>query len=149
MNAVISEINEQAKNPQGEAITAKQLEREFSVSSGKIKALHRKNTQYGDVAAALAFAEKLPGGITNHNLNEVTRGKNRATWDQVASFFKIDAGSVAGRLSGVQKNIMTALAATSKGSAAGGVSQPVPASGGTGTNQGAAGQPNQEPGNVK
>jgi hypothetical protein len=147
--AAISQINEQARMPQGESIVAKQLERDFSVSGRKIKALHRDNTQYGDVAAALAFAEKLPGGITNSNLNEVTKGKNRATWDQVAKFFKIDVGIVAGRLSGVQENIKMALAESAKGSAAGGVSQPGAVSGGTGTTHGMGGQPNQEPGSVK
>ena len=85
LNAAISQINEQARNPQGESVIARQLEREFNVSSRKIKALHKENTQYGDVAAALAFAEKMRGGITNPNLNEVTRGKNKATWDQVAT----------------------------------------------------------------
>ena len=149
LDAAISQINEQARTPQGESIIAKQLERDFSVSSHKIKALHKDKMQYGDVAAALAFAEKLRGGITNYNLNEVTRGKNRATWDQVAKFFKIDVGSVAGRLSSVQENIKTALAESAKGSAAGGVSQPGAVSGGTGTSQGMGAQPNQEPGSVK
>ena len=124
LNAAISQINDQAKTPQGESIIAKQLERDFTVSSGKINALRKKNTQYGDVAAALAFAEKLKGGISNPNLNDVTRAKNGATWDKVAKYFKIDIGSVAGRLSGVQENVKTALAESAKGSAAGGVAAP-------------------------
>jgi hypothetical protein len=120
LNDAIAQINVQARGPQAEALIEKQLERDFSVSSRKIKALHQGKMEYGDMAAALALAEKLPGGITNHNLNEVTRGKNRATWDQVAAFFKIDLGSAAERVSGVQDNIVTALAGAGAGSAAGG-----------------------------
>ena len=90
------------------------------MNSRKIKALRRGTMEYGDMAAALALAEKMPGGITNHNLNEVTRGKNRATWEQVAEFFKIDVGSAADRVSGVQDQIEIALAGAGAGSAAGG-----------------------------
>lgn len=121
LNAEISKINEDAKLPQAEGVIAKQLADDFNVSSDRINILLGSMMQYGDVAAVLAFAEKLPGGITDRNMDEVMKVRFEGAWDDVAQNFGIDPGSIAGRLSSVQDGIQTALAESyDKGRAAGG-----------------------------
>lgn len=125
LNAQISQINEDSMQPQGESIIAKQLAADFNVSSDRIDVVVGNMMQYGDAAATLAFAEKLPGGITDRNVNEVMKIRYEGAWGDVARKFGIDPGSIAVRLSSVQDGIKTALAeSSSEGRAAGGVNQP-------------------------
>jgi hypothetical protein len=122
LNAQVSRISEDAKLPQGEGVVAKQLANDFKVSSDRINLVLGSMMQYGDVAATLAFAEKMPGGITDQNVNKVMNTRSRGAWTDVAQQFGIDPTTVAGRLSSVQDNIQTALAVSyDQGRAAGGV----------------------------
>ncbi len=124
LNAEISQINKDAKVPQGERIVAKKIADDFNVSIDRINVLLGGMMQYGDAAAVLAFAEKLPGGISNQNVNKVMDMRSKAAWDKVAQNLRIDPGSVAGRLSSVEDGIQTALAESyDRGRAAGGVDQ--------------------------
>ena len=121
LNAEISQINKDAQLPQGEAIIAEQLENDFNVSSDRISVLLGNMMQYGDAAAVRAFAEKLPEGITDRNVDEVTQSKFEGAWDQVAQNFGVAPGSIAGRLSCIEGGIQTALTESyGQGRAAGG-----------------------------
>lgn len=125
LNAEISKINQDAMVPQGESIVAKQLADDFSVTSDRINVVLGNMMQYGDVAAVLAFAEKLPGGITNPNVDRVMNIRSKGAWTDVAQNFGIDPAIAAGRLSSIQDNIQTALAESyDQGRAAGGVELP-------------------------
>ncbi len=122
LDAQVSKINEDAKVPQGAGVVAKQLANDFRVSSDRINIVLGSMMHYGDVAATLAFAEKLPGGITDQNVNEIMNTRSRGAWTDVAQKFGIDPTAVAGRLSSIQDNIQTALAVSyDQGRAAGGV----------------------------
>ncbi len=127
LNAEISMLNYHANMPEGDRIISKELVDEFKVSPDRITGLMLHNLKYGDVAAIFAFAEHLPGGITNYNVNEVMKAKtSKGTWDQVASNFDMDTSSVLDRLSAIEdsvhREIKTALAESSvAGTAAGGV----------------------------
>jgi hypothetical protein len=104
-----------------ESIVAKKLADDFDVSSDRINVLLGNMMRYGDVAAVLAFAEKLPGGITGRNVDEVMKIRFEGAWDDVAQNFDIDPATVAGRLSSVEDGIQTALAESyDQGRAAGG-----------------------------
>ncbi len=158
LNAEVSQINEDARQPLGESIIARQLSADFNVSSEKIDVVVGNMMQYGDAAAVLAFAEKLPGGINDRNVDEVMKIRYAGAWSDVARKFGIDPGSVAVRLGKVQNGIKTALAESSaQGRAAGGFSRPGDvsgepggaATGGTGTFEGMGGQSNKEPGSAK
>lgn len=154
LSAEITMINADAKLPQAEQVMKKQLKDSFSVGSDKISSLLGKNMQYGDIAAILAFADKMPGGITDANINQVLNMRqSNAGWDQVAKKVNVDTASVAGKISSFEesahKNIKQALAespsagtgAGGMGEAGGGISEGMPggATGGTGTSGGMGG----------
>lgn len=128
LNAEIALLNSYKSLPQGDKMISKQLSESFDVSSDKISSLYSRTRQYGDVAATLAFADKMSGGLTDANISKVVDMKSRGGWDQVAKNLGVDIGDVAGKLSSVEddthKNIKQTLAETfSAGRAAGGVSE--------------------------
>src|SRR5574337_902127 len=140
LNAEISMLNSDANLPQGDKIIMKQLTDNFRVDSSKISSLLSRNMQYGDVAATLAFADKLPGGVTDANLGKVISMRDSG-WDQLAKNLNVRISDVASKLSSIEdsahKDIKQAFAdSLSSGSAAGGAageSMPGGATGGTGT----------------
>ncbi len=130
LNAAITMINSDANLPQGDNVIAKQLTDSFNVKSDKVSSLLGKNMQYGDIAAILAFADKMPGGVTDANINQVVNMRSKAAgWDQLAKSLNVNIGDVASKINsiedGTHKNIKQALAESfSSGRAAGGVEQP-------------------------
>ncbi len=127
LNAEISMLNSDANMPQGDKIIAKQLGDTFKVGSDKITSLLNRNLKHGDVAALLAFAEKMPGGVTDANISKIVDMYQRtAGWDKIASNLNLDTASVASKLNSFEndahKSIKQAFAdSLSSGSAAGGM----------------------------
>lgn len=126
-NAAITMLNSYKSLPQGDQIIAKQLSDNFKVSSDKVSALLSRNNQYGDVAATLAFADKLSGGASDANINKVMSMKSTAGgWDQVAKSLNVKISDVNSKLDSFEdtahKSIKQALAESlGTGSAAGGM----------------------------
>lgn len=126
LNAEITMLNSDANMPQGDKIISKQLTDSFRVSSDKVNTMLGRSLQYGDVAATFAFADKMPGGITDANVNQIVNMRSKGTgWDQIAKSLNVSIGDVAGKLSTLEndahKNIKEALADSfSSGTAAGG-----------------------------
>jgi hypothetical protein len=125
LTAEITMLNADAKLPQGEKMISKQLTDSFSVKSDKISSLLSKNMQYGEVAAILAFADKMPGGVTDANINQVQNlRQTKAGWTQISRNLKVDLSDVASKLSGIEddahKDIKQALSESPSGRGAGG-----------------------------
>lgn len=126
LNAEITMLNTDVNLPQGEKVISKELTDTFRVDSSKFSSLIGRNMQYGDIAAILAFAEKMPGGVTDDNINRVVIMRSSATgWDQVARRLNVSIGDVAARLSSLEdsahRNIKQAYAdSLSAGAGAGG-----------------------------
>lgn len=126
LSAEITMLNSDANLPQGDTIIMKQLSENFNVGSDKVRSLLGSTMQFGDVAATLAFAEKLPGGITDANLKQVVNMRSKGGWEQVAKSLNVSVSDVAGKLSSIEdsthRNIKQAFAdSLSSGKAAGGV----------------------------
>ncbi len=149
LNAEITMLNSDAKLPQADRIISKQLTDNFNVTSDKISSLVGRNMQYGDIAAIIAFADKMPGGITDANINQVlSMRQSRTGWAQIAKSLNVNISDVAGKLSSIEDdahtNIKEALAempyAAAGGGPMGGPGEGMPdqgmpggATGGTGT----------------
>ena len=128
LNAEISLLNSYKSLPQSDQIITKKLTDSFKVSKDKVDSLLSRTMQVGDVAATLAFADKMSGGVTDANINKVVTAKTKGGWDQVAKNLNVDIADVASKLSSFEddahKSIKQALADSyASGRATGGVSE--------------------------
>lgn len=129
LKAEITMLNSEAKLPQADKVISKQLTDSFNVKSDKINSLLGRNIQYGEIAAILAFADKMPDGVTDANINKVmTLRESRTGWDQIAKNLNVDIADVASKLSSIEddahKNIKQAMVeAPAAGVGAGGVGE--------------------------
>lgn len=125
LTAEITMLNADAKLPQGDKMISKQLTDNFDVKKDKISSLLGKNMQYGEIAAILAFADKMSGGVTDANINQVmSLRQTKAGWTQIGKNLKVELSDVASKLSDIEdeahKNIKQALAESPTGRGAGG-----------------------------
>ncbi len=98
-----AEINKIGSEGRGEKAVTERLEKEFGVDDARIKSLRDKNLGYGEVAITLSLAGKLPGGITDENVNKIIsmrQGPPMAGWGKVAKELGVKLGPV---ISGVEK----------------------------------------------
>lgn len=110
LNAEITMLNADAKLPQADKIISKQLMDNFDVKSDKISSLVGRNMQYGDIAAILAFADKMPGGLTDANINQVlSMRQSRTGWAQIAKSLNVDISDVTGKLSSIEEDAHTGI----------------------------------------
>jgi hypothetical protein len=123
----ITMLNSDAKLPQGEKVVTKQLTDEFGVKSDKITSLKGKNLGYGEIAAVLALADKMDGGVTDANINKVMTMKPGGTtgWSQIAKSLNVDIADIAGKVSDLEDSAHSnikeaALKAPESGRGAGG-----------------------------
>lgn len=122
----ITMLNKDAALPRGEQVVMDKLTREFSVSSDRITALRDKKLGFGEIAAVLALADKMSGGINDANIDRVTSmHESGGGWAKLAKSLNVDLGSVASKVAGLEdsahKDIKKAAAeGTAAGSGAGG-----------------------------
>ena len=75
----ISAINQTASRPEGEKMVVQRLEKEFKVDRSMIGRLRGQRIGYGEIATMLSIAQKMPGGVTDANMNRImsfSRSKN-------------------------------------------------------------------------
>ncbi len=105
LNTEISLLDKDAAMPKGEVVVTDKLSKTFNLTSDQIKTLRDKNLKYGEIAAIYAFADKMAGGITDDNVNKVmTMRQSNKAWSDIAKSFDVKLGSVAGKVSSIEKD---------------------------------------------
>ncbi len=82
-----TEINKTADSSQGQNVVVGRIEKEFSVTDAQIKDLRNQKMGYGEISIVFSLASKMPGGITDANIQEVMtlrQGPPRMGWGEVA-----------------------------------------------------------------
>ncbi len=125
LTSEISMLNKDASLPRGDQVVMDKLSKEFKVTSDQISALRSKNMGYGEIAAVYAFADKMPGGITDDNINKVTSMvQGKKGWGTIAKSLNVDLGSVRSKVDSIEKDahkdIKKASAETGTSGAGGG-----------------------------
>jgi len=64
-------IDEEASLPDGEGAVVDRIKDEFGVEEGLISDLRAQKLGYGEISIALSLAERLPGGLTDENIDRV------------------------------------------------------------------------------
>ena len=121
----ITMLDKDATLPNGDQVVVDRLTKEYNVTGDQITALHDKKLGYGEIAAIYAFADKMPGGITDDNVNKVvTMHQDNPGWMKMAKSLDVDLGHVAKKVGGIEKDAHKDIKKAStetKGSAGGGM----------------------------
>lgn len=88
----MDDINDDASTAVGEAAVVGKIVNEFGVDEALVKDLRAKKLGYGEITLALSLAERLPGGITDENLDKVLdlrQGPPVQGWGNVAKSLEL------------------------------------------------------------
>jgi hypothetical protein len=99
-------INTTAGNAQGEKIVTQRLEKDFNVSSDRIQGLRDKKLGYGEIAITLSLCQKMPGGITDANIQQVMtmrQGPPTMGWGEITKKLGTKLGPAISQVKHVNK----------------------------------------------
>ncbi len=119
----ITMLNKDATLPHGDQVVMDRLSKEYNITADKVTSLRDKNLGFGEIAALYAFADKMPGGITDENVDKVvSMHQEKKGWIPLAKSLDVDLGSVAKKVGGIEKDVHKDIkkAATEGGGSAGG-----------------------------
>ena len=88
-------LNDTAAKPDGEKAVLKELGSVFKVSDAQVRTLRDRKLGYGEIAIVLSLARKMPGGVTESNVEKVVamrQGPPIAGWGKVAGQLGIKLG---------------------------------------------------------
>jgi len=82
-----TEINKTAGGSQGQKVVVGRIDKEFGVTDAQIQGLRDQKMGYGEISIVFSLASKMPGGITDANIQQVMtlrQGLPRMGWGEVA-----------------------------------------------------------------
>ncbi len=95
LNKEATAISTTANTDQGKKVVVGRLEKEFKVTGAQIQDLRDKKLGYGEIAIVCSLASKLPGGVTDANIQQVMtmrQGPHRMGWGEVCNKLGIKLG---------------------------------------------------------
>jgi len=105
-------IDQQGSTADGEAAVKLSLQKTFNIDNGTIEGLKARDLGLGEIAILLAVAEKMPGGVTGSNMDDIVpmcQGKPSMSWEDIAKTVGVDIGPVAGRVAEAAQNSEEAM----------------------------------------
>ena len=94
-------LNDTAAKSDGEKAVLKRIEAEFKAGDALVQALRDRTPGYGEIAVVLSLAQKMPGGVTEVNVQKVLslrQGPPVAGWGQVARQLGIKLGATVSKV---------------------------------------------------
>jgi hypothetical protein len=101
-------INTTSGNAEGEKLVTQRLEKDFSVSGDQILGLRDKKMGYGEIAIVLSLSQKMPGGATDANIQQVMtmrQGPPTMGWGQVAKQLGTKLGPAVSQVRNVHREV--------------------------------------------
>jgi len=99
-------IHATAENTQGAMVVTTKLEKEFNVTDAQVKGLRDKKMGYGEISIVLSLAQKMPGGVTDANIQQVMtlrQGPPTQGWGEVAKKLGTRLGPVVSQVKNVNR----------------------------------------------
>jgi hypothetical protein len=90
-------LEKTAASPPGETAVVKRITKDFGVGADRVQALRSRGLGYGELAIALSLAQKMPGGMTDANIEKVTalrQGPPVLGWGEIAKQLHVKLGQV-------------------------------------------------------
>jgi len=111
-------INTTAGNAQGEKVVIQRLEKDFNVSNDRIQGLRDQKLGYGEIAITLSLCQKMPGGITDANIQQVMtmrQGPLTMGWGEIAKKFGTKLGPAISQVKNVNRETNREMMHEAKG----------------------------------
>ncbi len=102
-----TEISATASTPKGETVVTQKLEKEFKVTGAQVQALRDQKLGYGEIAIVFSLAQKMPGGITDANIQSVMTlrtGPPVMGWGEIAKKLGTKLGPTISQVKSVNKD---------------------------------------------
>ncbi len=101
----VSAIDKDSRNPGNVKPIVQRIEKEFNVDRSVIDGLRSKKLGYGEIAIVLSLADKLPGRITDANVDTIMskrQGPPKEGWGKIAKGLGLNLGTVLSRVEKVK-----------------------------------------------
>lgn len=111
-------INTTAGNAQGEKIVTQRLEKDFNVTDAQVQGMRDKKLGYGEIAIVLSLSKKMPGGITDANIQQVMtmrQGPPTMGWGEIAKKLGTKLGPAISQVKNVNKETNREMKHEAKG----------------------------------
>jgi hypothetical protein len=82
-----AEISKTASTEKGAGVVTQKIEKEFDVTEAQVTALRDKKLGYGEITIVFSLASKLPGGISDANVEQIMalrQGPPVMGWGEIA-----------------------------------------------------------------
>jgi len=99
-----SALDKDAARPEGRKAVEARLKSEFKVDDARLQGLRDQKLGYGEMSIALSLAEKMPGGITDANVNAIMaqrQGPPVMGWGEIARKQGVKLGEVIRKTKGL------------------------------------------------
>jgi hypothetical protein len=101
-------INTTAGHAEGEKLVTQRLEKDFNVSSDQIQGLRDKKMGYGEIAIVLSLSQKMPGGATDANIQQVMtmrQGPPTMGWGEIAKKLGTKLGPAVSQVRNIHREV--------------------------------------------
>ena len=102
----IEDLNHRGTDDQGHQQVVRKLEQEFSVSESQVTSLRDRKLGFGEIAVVFSLAKKMPGGITDDNVNRIMtmrQGTPTMGWGRIAQELGTKLGPVVSEVKHVNR----------------------------------------------
>lgn len=99
-----SDLDRDAAPPEGQKAVESRLKSEFKVDDARVQGLRDQKLGYGEISIVLALAQKMPGGITDANVQAIMsqrQGPPVMGWGQIAKKQGVKLGQVISKVKSV------------------------------------------------
>jgi len=111
-------INATAGNAQGEKVVTQRLEKEYKVTETQVQQMRDKKLGYGEIAIVLALCQKMPGGATDVNIQQVMtmrQGPPTMGWGEIANKLGTKLGPAVSQVRNVNRETNREMRHEAKG----------------------------------
>jgi hypothetical protein len=108
LNSAVASLDKEGSQDQGQPQIVNRLEALFGVDQTRIDGLRADKLGFGEIAVVLSLAQKMPGGITDANVQSILTmrsGTPTMGWGQIAAKLGEKLGPVLSQVSSVERGI--------------------------------------------
>jgi len=111
-------INATAGNAQGEKVVTQRLEKEYKVTETQVQQMRDKKLGYGEIAIVLSLCQKMPGGATDANIQQIMtmrQGPPTMGWGEIANKLGTKLGPAVSQVRNVNRETNREMRHEAKG----------------------------------
>ena len=111
-------IDTTAGNAQGEKVVTQRLAKDFNVTDTQVQGMRDKKLGYGEIAIVLSLSQKMPGGATDANIQQVMtmrQGPPTMGWGEIAKKLGTKLGPAISQVKNVNKETNREMKHEAKG----------------------------------